>query len=54
MNIWKEKLREIIVMHIKYVIFKCPNCGYKITAPKGNGTICIKCPKCRIEFSKKT
>lgn len=35
-------------------IFKCPNCRQKIRVPKHRGKICIRCPKCRIEFVKKT
>ena len=51
---WKEKIHMTVAGYISHVVFKCPNCGYKIRAPRGCGIICIKCPGCRIEFSKKT
>ena len=37
-----------------YKFFKCPKCGQKIRVPKGRGKICITCPKCRMEFVRKS
>lgn len=35
-------------------IFSCPNCKQKIRVPRNKGKIAIRCPKCSIEFIKRT
>lgn len=50
---WRKKTntRKDMKTH-KY--YKCPNCQQKIRVPKGKGKICITCPKCRMDFIKRT
>ena len=37
-----------------YHFYKCPRCKQTVRVPKGRGKICITCPKCRMEFVKKS
>lgn len=37
-----------------YSFFKCPSCKQKVRVPKGKGKISIHCPKCGVDFIKKS
>lgn len=37
-----------------YRFYKCPGCSQMVRVPRGKGKICITCPKCRMEFVKKS
>ncbi|MHC1771123.1 MAG: hypothetical protein AB9907_05175 [Flexilinea sp.] len=48
-----KKKRQILEWK-NYKFYHCPQCQQMIRVPRGKGKICITCPKCRVEFTKRT
>lgn len=49
-----QKLQKEMQQRMQYHIYKCPNCSKKIRIPRGKGKIMVRCPKCHIEFMKRS
>ncbi|MBS6952732.1 MAG: hypothetical protein KH230_05805 [Enterocloster asparagiformis] len=47
---WKFRFQE----RRHYHIYKCPGCSQKIRIPRGRGKVSIHCPKCGMDFIKKS
>lgn len=51
---WFCRLRHRMQDEKLYRFYRCPQCKVLVKVPKNRGKIKIKCPKCSVEFIKKT
>ncbi len=51
---WVGKKSRRLSSYRTHRYFKCPGCSQEVRVPKGKGKIKITCPKCRLEFIKKS
>lgn len=49
-----DKQNKIKKQRRSHAFFKCPSCKQKVRVPKGKGKISIHCPKCGVDFIKKS
>ena len=50
----RQKTKTHMEQRKIYHFYKCPQCSQKVRVPKGHGKICITCPKCKMEFVRKS
>ena len=50
----RQKTKNHMEQRKIYHFYKCPQCRQKVRVPKGHGKICITCPKCKMEFVRKS
>lgn len=49
-----DKQKKLKQQKKSYAFFRCPSCKQKVRVPKGKGKISIHCPKCNVDFIKKS
>jgi uncharacterized paraquat-inducible protein A len=50
----KDRRKKEWAQRKTYAFFRCPKCRQRVRVPKGRGRICITCPKCRTEFTRRS
>ncbi len=55
-NVLKKLRREknLLEQRKTYHIYKCPGCGQKVRIPRGKGKVEVHCPKCGMDFIKRS
>lgn len=51
---WFKKKQYQLKNSKTHKYYSCPSCKQSVRVPKGKGKIRIICPKCKVEFIKKT
>lgn len=53
---WTYKIKAAYknIRYANKVIFICPNCGQKLSVPKGKGTVRVTCKRCGKTFDGRT
>lgn len=53
---WSKKIKAAYknVRYANKVVFICPNCGQKLSVPKGKGTVRVTCKRCGKTFDGRT
>ena len=51
---WLLKQQRDMRTRRTHHLYRCPECGQRIRIPRGKGRICITCPRCKKEFTKRS